>query len=195
EWNIEHFTLSADKNTSYLTLNENGFSRVYKFDINERSLTKLELPFEGVIHSFKKNKSHLYFLYSGMAEPHHFYRYDLIEGSLEKLFGNPPLNTEVSLSADTYISFDDLDVPYYLYEQQDGKVRTDIDNHGDQKYQARYEFNEMYYKLYKEGCQVAVANNRGSTGYNKLYIGLDDKERRLHAVRVVVYLRNHLIDV
>ena len=195
EWNIEHFTLSADKNTSYLTLNENGFSRVYKFDINERSLTKLELPFEGVIHSFKKNKSHLYFLYSGMAEPHHFYRYDLIEGSLEKLFGNPPVNTEVSLSADTYISFDDLDVPYYLYEQPDGNVRTVINIHGGPESQARPEFNELYYKLYKEGCQVAVPNIRGSTGYHKFYIGLDDKERRLDAVRDVVYLRNHLIDV
>src|SRR5699024_11444972 len=103
---------------------ENGFSRVYKFDINERSLTKLELPFEGVIHSFKKNKSHLYFLYSGMAEPHHFYRYDLIKGSLEKLFGNQPVNTEVSLSADTYISFNDMNIPYYTYEEPVGIVTT-----------------------------------------------------------------------
>ncbi len=194
-WNIEHFTLSADKNTAYMTLNENGFSRVYKYEINGRSLTKLDLPFEGVIHSFKKNKNHLYFLYSGMAEPHHFYRYDLIENSLEKLFGNPPADTEVAVSSDTFISFDDLDVPYYLYGQQGSGIKTVIHVHGGPESQARPEFNELYYKLYMDGWQVAVPNIRGSTGYDKFYIGLDDKEKRLDAVRDVVCLRKHLIDV
>ena len=129
-----------------------------------------------------------------MAEPHHFYRYDMIEGSLEKLFGNPPVNTEVSLSIDTYVSFDDLDVPYYLYEHPGEKVKTVINIHGGPESQARPEFNELYYKLYMDGWQVAVPNIRGSTGYHKFYIGLDDKERRLDAVRDVVCLRRHLID-
>lgn len=195
KWNIEHFTLSTDKNTAYLTLNENGFSRLYKFEINKRLLTKIALPFEGVIHSFKKNKDHLYFLYSGMSEPHHFYRYDLNDGLLEKLFGNPSIEAEVSISTGTYISFDDLDVPYYLYEQQKKGVKTVINIHGGPESQARPEFNELYYKLFKEGYQIAVPNIRGSTGCHKFYIGLDDKEKRLDAVRDVVYLRTHLINV
>lgn len=194
KWNIEHFTLTSDKNTAYLTLNENGFSRLYKYEVSERALTKLELPFEGVIHSFKKNKDHLYFLYSGMSEPHHFYRYDLNDESLEKLFGNPSIETGFSISTGTYISFDDLDVPYYLYEQEGSGIKTIINIHGGPESQARPEFNELYYKLYKEGYQIAVPNIRGSTGYHKFYIGLDDKEKRLDAVRDVVYLREHLID-
>lgn len=194
QWNIEHFVLSADKNTAYLTLNENGFSQVYKYDIKEDILTKIDLPFKGVIHSFKKDQNYLYFLYSGMMEPHHFYRYDLAGGSLEKLFGNRPFETDISVSSDTYVSFDDLDVPYYLYEQQSSEAKTVIHIHGGPESQAKPEFNELYYKLYKEGYQIAVPNIRGSTGYHKFYIGLDDQEKRLDAVRDVVYLRKHLID-
>ena len=195
EWNIEHFILSSDKNTAYLTLNENGFSQVYEYDIKEGISTKKDLPFKGVIHSFKKSQNYLYFLYSGMAEPHHFYRYDLDGGSLEKLFGNRSLDTEISVSSNTYVSFDDLDIPFYLYEQQSSDVKTVIHIHGGPESQARPEFNELYYKLYKEGYQIAVPNIRGSTGYHKFYIGLDDKEKRLDAVRDVVHLRKHLIDV
>lgn len=195
KWDIEHFVLSCDKDTAYLTLNENGFSRLYKYKIGEDSLIKLELPFDGVIHSMKKDEDHLYLLYSGMAEPHHFYRYDLSQESLEMLFGNPSVENDISASADTYVSFDDLDVPYYIYEQQGSEVKTVIHIHGGPESQGRPEFNELYYKLYKEGYQVAVPNIRGSTGYHKFYIGLDDQEKRLDAVNDVVYLRKHLIDV
>lgn len=195
KWNMEHFLLSADKNTAYLTLNENGFSRVYKYDMNEDILTRMDLPFEGVIHSFKKDKNYLYFLYSSMTEPRHFYRYDLTGGSLEKLFGNKPVETAMTVSANTYVSFDDLDVPYYLYEQKGSDVKTVINIHGGPESQARPEFNELYYKLYKEGYQVAVPNIRGSTGYHKFYIGLDDQEKRLDAVEDIICLRKHLTDV
>lgn len=66
--------------------------------------------------------------------------------------------------------------------------------HGGPESQARPEFNELYYKLYKEGYQIAVPNIRGSTGYSKFYIGLDNQEKRIDAARDVVRLREHLIN-
>src|SRR5699024_3023870 len=111
---------------------------------------------------------------SDMATPHAVYEFNLTDSSTEKLFGNREADTEVRTMHGTYPSFDGLDVPYYLYRQDTEYAPTAIHVHGGPESQARPEFNELYYKLYKEGYQVAVPNIRGSTGYSKFYIGLDN---------------------
>ncbi|SOC39508.1 dipeptidyl aminopeptidase/acylaminoacyl peptidase [Salinicoccus kekensis] len=191
KWNIEHFILAG--RTAYLTLNENGFSTLYEYDIDTDALKPLEFPGDGVIHSLKKEKDHLYILYSSKAEPHRAYNYHIGTGRSEKLFGNSPADTEIMTETGTYVSFDALDVPYYLYRQTGENVKTVIHIHGGPESQARPEFNELYYKLYGAGYQIAVPNIRGSTGYHKFYIGLDDQLKRLDALDDIIYLREHLI--
>ncbi len=191
QWNIEHFILAGE--TAWLTLNENGFSVLYQYEIDKDVLTPLDFPSDGVIHSLKKEKDALYVLYSSMSEPHNFYRYDIEPGTSEKLFGNSPAGTDIETLSGTYVSFDSLDVPYYLYKQPGGNIKTVIHIHGGPESQARPEFNELYYKLYEEGYQIAVPNIRGSTGYHKFYIGLDDRLKRLDALSDIVCLREHLI--
>ena len=190
-WNVEHLIL--DGTTAYLTLNENGYSTLYEYEIDDGRLTPLEVLTGGVIHSLKKEENALYILYSSMAEPHSFYKYDIGSGTLEKMFGNSPADSPVKTDTDTYVSFDALDVPYYLYKHPGENVRTVIHIHGGPESQARPEFNELYYKLHEEGYQIAVPNIRGSTGYHKFYIGLDDQLKRLDALEDIVHLREHLI--
>ncbi|CEA01198.1 Prolyl endopeptidase precursor [Jeotgalicoccus saudimassiliensis] len=194
KWDIQKVKVLEDKNTVIFEVNKKGFSKLFKYDVENDFLEKLKYKNNGVVHSLVHSADKLYVLYSDMTTPHAVYEYDLADGSTEKLFGNDEADTAVETMHSTYPSFDGLDVPYYLYVQNSSNAPTAIHVHGGPESQARPEFNELYYKLYKEGYQIAVPNIRGSTGYSKFYIGLDNKEKRMDAAKDVVELREHLIN-
>ena len=192
KWDIQKVIVLEDKNNIIFEVNKKGFSKLFKYDVQNDLLETLDFSSCGVVHSLANSNDKLYVLYSDMATPHAVYEFDLTDSSTEKLFGNEEIDTQINTTYSTYPSFDGLDVPYYLYQQND-KAPTAIHVHGGPESQARPEFNELYYKLYKEGYQIAVPNIRGSTGYSKFYIGLDNQEKRMDAAKDVVELRQHLI--
>lgn len=193
KWDIQKVIVLEDKNNIVFEVNKKGFSKLFKYDVRNDLLETLDFSSCGVVHSLANSQDKLYVLYSDMTTPHAVYEFDLTVSSTEKLFGNEEIDTQINTTYSTYPSFDGLDVPYYLYQQND-KAPTAIHVHGGPESQARPEFNELYYKLYKEGYQIAVPNIRGSTGYSKFYIGLDNQEKRMDAAKDVVELRQHLIN-
>lgn len=193
KWDIQKVLVLEDKNTVIFEVNKKGFSKLFKYNVQDDLLETLDFFSEGVVHSLVNSGDTLYALYSDMSTPHAIYEFNLTDSSTEKLFGNDKIDTVINTVYSTYPSFDGLDVPYYLY-QQSTQAPTAIHVHGGPESQARPEFNELYYKLYKEGYQIAVPNIRGSTGYSKFYIGLDNQEKRIDAARDVVRLREHLIN-
>lgn len=193
KWDIQKVIVLEDKNNIVFEVNKKGFSKLFKYDVRNDLLETLDFSSCGVVHSLANSQDKLYVLYSDMTTPHAVYEFDLTVSSTEKLFGNEESDTQINTTYSTYPSFDGLDVPYYLYQQND-KAPTAIHVHGGPESQARPEFNELYYKLYKEGYQIAVPNIRGSTGYSKFYIGLDNQEKRMDAAKDVVELRQHLIN-
>lgn len=194
KWDIQKVIVMEDKNTVIFEVNKKGFSKLFKYKVQDDLLITLDFFSEGVIHSLVNSDDKLYALYSGMSTPHAVYEFNLTDSSTEKLFGNDKIDADINTLYSTYPSFDGLDVPYYLYQQQNENAPTAIHVHGGPESQARPEFNELYYKLYKEGYQIAVPNIRGSTGYSKFYIGLDNQEKRMDAAKDVVELREHLIN-
>src|SRR5699024_3278192 len=193
KWDIQKVIVLEDKNNIVFEGNKKGFSKLYKYDVRNDLLETLDFSSCGVVHSLANSQDKLYVLYSDMTTPHAVYEFDLTVSSTEKLFCNEESYTQINTTYSTYPSFDGLDVPYYLYQQND-KAPTAIHVHGGPESQARPEFNELYYKLYKEGYQIAVPNIRGSTGYSKFYIGLDNQEKRMDAVKDVVEPRQHVIN-
>lgn len=194
KWDIVKVIVLEDKNTVIFEVNKKGFSKLFKYNVQDDLLETLGFFSEGVMHSLINAGDKLYALYSDMSTPHAVYEFNLTDGSTKKLFGNDKIDIEINTVYSTYPSFDGLDVPYYLYQQQKDNAPTAIHVHGGPESQARPEFNELYYKLYKEGYQITVPNIRGSTGYSKFYIGLDNQEKRIDAAKDVVELRMHLIN-
>lgn len=193
-WDIEKVLVLGDKENVVFELNKNGFSKLFKYNIKDDLLESLDFYRDGVVHSLQNKDDKLYMIFSSMTSPHSIYKYDLMRNTTTKLFGNEALEETIATTYQTYPSFDGLDVPYYLYEHVGENIPTAIHVHGGPESQARPEFNELYYKLYKEGFQVAVPNIRGSTGYSKFYIGLDNQEKRMDAAKDVVELRSHLVN-
>lgn len=194
KWDIEKIIVLEDKNSVVFEVNKKGFSKLFKYNVQDDLLETLDFFSEGVVHSLANANDKLYALYSDISTPHAVYEFDLTRNSTTKLFGNDEIDIKISTIYSTYPSFDGLDVPYYLYKQSGDKLPTAIHIHGGPESQARPEFNELYYKMYKEGYQIAVPNIRGSTGYSKFYIGLDNQEKRMDAAKDVVELRQHLIN-
>lgn len=93
-------------------------------------------------------------------------------------------------------SFDGLKIPCWVYRapQPVGAVAAPvvIDIHGGPAHQARPAFSPVVQYLVHQGWTVVRPNIRGSLGYGKAYMALDDGEKRMDAIRDVVAIREYL---
>lgn len=84
-------------------------------------------------------------------------------------------------------SFDGLEVPAYLYRpSREGKAPVVITIHGGPEAQFRPSFNSQIQGWVNElGVAVLAPNVRGSTGYGKTYVTLDNATKREDSVKDV----------
>jgi dipeptidyl aminopeptidase/acylaminoacyl peptidase len=89
-----------------------------------------------------------------------------------------------------YPSHDGLDIPALLYCPPEGTGRglpVVVHVHGGPEGQDRPNFSPVYQYLVSRGYGVLAPNVRGSTGYGNHYSHLDDREKRVDALRDVEY--------
>ena len=84
-------------------------------------------------------------------------------------------------------SFDGLEVPAWVYRPA-GVERPPVivSVHGGPEAQERVGFNPVYQYLVAAGYAVVAPNVRGSSGYGKSYLALDDVEKRPDSVRDLI---------
>ncbi len=85
-----------------------------------------------------------------------------------------------------YSSFDGLQIPaiFYLPRQHGrGPMPVVVLVHGGPESQSRPSFSPTVQYLVQRGCAVLAPNVRGSTGYGRTYVHMDDRELRPNAVR------------
>lgn len=86
----------------------------------------------------------------------------------------------------TFPSFDGLSIPVWLYRPQrpsTERVPVVISVHGGPESQERPGFNPVFQYLLARGFAIAAPNVRGSSGYGKSYVHLDDVRLRMNSVR------------
>ena len=91
---------------------------------------------------------------------------------------------------DAYPTFDEREVPAFLYLPKDGEQRNlpvVVYVHGGPESQSRPEFNGVLQYLASRGYGVFVPNVRGSTGYGYEYQSLDDVRLRMDSVKDLQY--------
>ncbi|USG68260.1 alpha/beta fold hydrolase [Brevibacillus ruminantium] len=187
KWDIEEAKLSLDETRIAYTVNEGGISVLYLYNVaSGKSEPLKEIP-RGVIDSiswFDDNR--IVFGLKSPVIPGEIFRYDVCTRSLERLTyfseqeGGGPSWREPELS--TFVSFDGLDVPYFFYRQERANSPAVVYVHGGPESQSRYDFNSVIQYLYGQGFSVFVPNVRGSKGYGKHYMDLDNGRKRMDAV-------------
>lgn len=196
QWDIEDFDVSADGRYVAYVVNDDGRSKLTILDIQQ----KLEQSPPGVPEGrvaairFDKTGRRLAFSAESAQSPRDVYVYDLTHNALERWtrseVGPLDVNSFVPAELVRYPTWDRVSggqrmISAYLYRPKGpGPHPVVIDIHGGPESQARAGWNPFIQFLVGElGYAVIAPNVRGSSGYGKTFLKLDNGLLREDAVK------------
>jgi len=196
-WDIDEFTTDKTKTIAAFTVNENGFSQLYLFDIDSGQYKKVSSLPVGQIYSisFHPTKEVLAMVLNTTETPGDIYSLNLqtmknvrwttseVGGLDTSSFPKPELIN--------YETYDEIDgkkrlIPAFVYKPlySDGPLPILISIHGGPEGQHTPRFSSFYAFLANEmGIAVIAPNVRGSAGYGKTYLKLDNGFNREDSVK------------
>lgn len=210
EWDTGKSVLNDD-NEIIFTKNVGGSDKLYfgKFENNRLlNIELVKLPSDyGILSSgdfrtwnssfdYNKDKMKIILTYSAPDKITSLYEIDLntkqcivleiSDNEKEFNFGTFVLNK--------FASFDGLEVPYFMMKPNgDGPFPTIFVIHGGPEGQSRSGFSNRLQLLYSMGYMIIIPNIRGSNGYGRKYLALDDIELRLDSIKDINELAQHVI--
>jgi dipeptidyl aminopeptidase/acylaminoacyl peptidase len=197
-WDIESFEQSEDGSVMAFSVNEGGYYKVYVLDKKTMKHTPLSILPKGVVgnFSFNKDNQRLAVSITTPTSSSDVYVVNVKTNKMERwttseIGGLNAANfTECSL-----IEFPTYDkdekgkqrmIPSLLYMPKNakGKIPVVIDIHGGPEGQSYPSFSNWRQFLVNElGIAVLVPNVRGSSGYGKTYLKLDNGMLRENSVK------------
>lgn len=194
EWGVEDSELSPGGRVLAYSIREDGYSRIVLQDrIARRALPQPDLP-RGVLArmKFSPDGAHIGFSLSTPTIPGDVWSWDIASGTLtrwtESELGDLDASQLVEPGLVRFESFDGLEVPAFIYRPggvaPDERTPVIIDIHGGPESQSRPLFNPgAQYFVAELGATVVLPNVRGSEGYGKRYLDLDNAGKREDSVR------------
>lgn len=202
-WDVEEFDLSRDGKTIAFATNEDGPSRLYLIDTATNERTALPALPVGVMSGLRwhENNVDIGFTFSSARSPSDAYSIDVRSGKVDRwTFSetgglNPEKFSEPQLVR--WKSFDGRMISGFLYlppaDKFPGKRPVVINIHGGPESQFRPAFiARANYLLNELGVAVLFPNVRGSSGYGKTFLKLDDALRREDSYKDIAALLDRL---
>jgi dipeptidyl aminopeptidase/acylaminoacyl peptidase len=196
ESDIEELVMSPDRTLLAFTVNEQGLSRLHILDTATKTEKPVPDPPSGVISKMMwHNDSNLLgFTLSSAVRPGDLYSIDIKQNTFGQWTSsssgaNPDELREPELI--TWRSFDGKRISGFLYRphQRPGRLPVIIDIHGGPQLQSRPSFNPQDCVLMAElGVALIYPNIRGSTGYGKTFVRLDDGVLRPNCTKDIAAL-------
>jgi dipeptidyl aminopeptidase/acylaminoacyl peptidase len=193
-WDAESFELSDDGRLLAWTTNEDGYSKLTVQDfLTRRALPQPELPV-GVVGGLRFDRAgrRLGFSLSSPNAPGDAWSWDVAEGRLTRWTqsetgGLDPARLPTPKLV-RFNSFDGLSVPAFVYRPTTAapgaKTPVLINIHGGPEAQARPGWSSgIAYFADVLGATVIVPNVRGSDGYGKRYLDMDNGPKREDSVK------------
>lgn len=183
---IEAISLSPDKQKIAFTVNVDGFSKLYIASLDFSEVREVEVPV-GVITKISWGRMGLAFSMSGPKIGNEILIYR--EEKLRQLTYSPKYGLDIeSMIIPKHIwyeSYDGMKIPALIWRPVKGKppYSAVVIIHGGPESQMRPRFQTLPQILVKLGYLVLAPNFRGSRGYGKTFIHLDDREKRLSSLR------------
>jgi acetyl esterase/lipase len=195
-WDIESFDASSDGRYLAFVADQDGLSRLTVIDNTQ----KLELAIPGIPDGhifdvrFDRSGRRLAFSAEAAQTPRDVYVYDLQRNALERWTKSEPgpldARTFVGAERIRYPTWDRVDgqprlISAYLYQPRTpGPHPVIISIHGGPEAQYRPDFDAFIQFLVNElGYAVIAPNVRGSAGYGKSFLALDNGLLREDAVK------------
>jgi dipeptidyl aminopeptidase/acylaminoacyl peptidase len=196
QWNIEQLAISPDGQTLAFSVNEDGLSNLYAWHLPTRAQIALpEIP-AGILGSlgFSADSRHLGMSINRATSPSDAYSIDLIDRLLTRWthseVGGLDTANFVEPELIHYQTFDQADgvprrIPAFVYRPVgDGPHPVVISIHGGPEAQYRPYFSSVVQSYVTSlGAAVIAPNVRGSNGYGKSYLKLDNGVLREDSVK------------
>ncbi len=189
-WDVESWDVSPDGKTVVFTVNEGGLGTIRLLDLDSGAVRPGPALPVGIASgvTFSPDSRQVGFTFNAATSPADVWSFDVTSLELTRWTEaetgglNPERFVEPELF--TYPNADGMDIPAFIYRPEgDGPHPVIISIHGGPEAQARPGFSSVFqYWASELGLAVAVPNVRGSSGYGKTYVSLDNALNRKRSV-------------
>ena len=190
-WDVETFAISPNRELLAYVTNEDGISRLVVMRLPSHAFVALPALPSGILSGlrFHPDGTRLGFTVRSATTPADAYSIDLKSRELRRWTRSElgGLRTEDLVEPELirYPTFDGRDIPAFVYRPRGpGPHPVIVNIHGGPEGQARPSFSpSTQYYLNELGAAVIFPNVRGSRGYGKSYLLLDNGRLREDSVR------------
>jgi len=184
---VERVRAAPDQLRVAATTNDRGWSQLWVYDLPSGEFANLPLPAPGVIEavSWSPDGAELYYDLSSAETGLQVYATDPRSGRSRAVTSSPvPMPGPAhSPELGTFGAEDGRSIDYWDYAPSGPAHGTIVYVHGGPESQARPGFAPLLHFLVGEGFRLLVPNVRGSVGYGRTFVHLDDVRRRMDSVR------------
>lgn len=198
---IEGTSITRDGQNIVIMENEDGYRTLTIYDTsNLKPLSKQLFP-QGLIGGvqWSNDGRYLVFVLSSATKNADIWVWSKNENKYWQVTHSPrniPEEIFVEPELIHYLSFDGLKIPAFLFlpkiNLESKKVPAIVYIHGGPEEQYRPGFNSLIQYFVYCGYAVIAPNVRGSSGYGKKYLALDDIKKRMDSVTDLEYLHKFL---
>jgi len=190
-WDVETFAVSPDHTRLAYVVNEDGMGRLFALDLSTRAFTALpEIP-PGIVSGlrFHPDGTRLGFTVRGATSPADAFSIDFETRRLTRWTRSETGGLDLVRLAEPelirYPTFDGRSIPAFVYRPPGpGPHPVVVSIHGGPESQSRPTFQSTaQYYVNELGAAVIYPNVRGSAGYGKTWLTLDNGRLREDAVR------------
>jgi len=192
-WDVDGADLSKDGSLLAFTTNENGLSKLYLLSTGNNSYRMLPGVPTGVIGGFEwsGDSKSIGMTFIGYKAPADVYEYNMTTGEFirwtESELGGMDVSALQEPQLITWKTFDGRMISGYLYRASTrftGKRPVIINIHGGPEGQSFPTFQgRSNYYLNELGVSIIYPNVRGSSGYGKTFVDLDNGMKREESVQ------------
>ncbi|HEX6750674.1 MAG TPA: prolyl oligopeptidase family serine peptidase [Longimicrobium sp.] len=192
-WDVEGVDLSPDGSTVAFTTNEAGVSKLYLLNLASRRVRPVTGVPQGVIGGLEwhNNSRDLGFSVSSARSTSDVYSLNVATGAVtrwtESELGGLVANELSEPALIRWPSFDGREITGFYYKPParfTGRRPVIINIHGGPEGQSRPTFlGRSNYFLNELGVAIIYPNVRGSTGYGKTFVKLDNGMKRYDSVK------------
>jgi dipeptidyl aminopeptidase/acylaminoacyl peptidase len=200
EWNIDGVAIDSKGEKLAIIVNEEGYNNAALY--NPATFEKLSYTFPpGDITTthFSQDGTKLALVVSDSCRTSDVWVMNLENGEYKQVTHSEqgvPAEAMIEPELIRYKSFDGLEVPFFMYRpkeiMEESKLPVIIYIHGGPEGQYQPELAPITQYFVQHGYMVVAPNVRGSSGYGKTYMALDNVEKRMDSVKDLVSLREHI---
>jgi len=184
DWDVRSFDVSKDGKWIAYSVNEAGISKLYLHDVSERKTTRVKNLPVGIVRGlhWHNDNEHLAFSFSNSNIPGDVFVFNVSTREIVRWTQSETAGVDTTHIPDPELirwqSFDGRDISAFFYRPADkfkGKRPVVVNIHGGPEGQSRPGYlGRWNYFLNELGVAIIYPNVRGSAGFGKTYLKLDN---------------------